>query len=64
VGPQKPPLTTEVGEPVTYVQGFSPKGHGADSVRFSNSPITRVHVKLTSSGRAGGSGLQVLGSVY
>ena len=30
---------------------------GAVSVRFTNSPITRVHEKPTSSGRAGGSGL-------
>jgi hypothetical protein len=27
VEPQKPPLTSEVRGPVTYVQGFPPKGH-------------------------------------
>ena len=39
--PQKPPLTTEVRGPVTYVQGLGLKVTGADSHRFTNPRITR-----------------------
>lgn len=36
--------------------GFTAKNPRAGFRRFTNSPITRVHVKLTCSGRAAGSG--------
>ena len=56
-GAARPPLTSAVGEPVTYVQDPGLKVTGADSVRLSNSPITRVQVKSSCNGRVAGSDL-------
>jgi len=61
-GTVKPPLTSAVGDPVTYVQDPGLKVTGTVLVRFSKSPITRS-TKLSSSGRAGGSGLHDAGNL-
>ena len=56
VGPLKPPLTSLVGEPVTYVQGLRLKVSGAVLLRFTNSPITRDQDHVSLRGRTAGSG--------